>query len=55
MNTTTNVTLQVLATGAVAEGIVKMSSDLKLGLILVGVGVVLYAIYEFVPDKKPIQ
>lgn len=51
MNNTTNIALNVLGTGLVADGIMRIGSDLKGGVIAIVLGVLVYVAYELIPTK----
>lgn len=52
MNTLSNVSLSVLATGLIALGVETIKTDVKMGVIQIGLGIVLYCIYEYFPTKS---
>jgi len=52
MNTSTNVTLQVLGTGLVAAGVTTFTSNWVAGAVEIALGIIAYIVYEFVPTKQ---
>ncbi len=51
MNTTVNTTLSVIATGLIAFGATTISTNLTAGAIEIVLGVIVYAVYEYLPSK----
>ena len=51
MNSTTNIALNVLGTGLVADGVMRIGTDLKGGVVAIVLGILVYVVYELIPTK----
>jgi hypothetical protein len=51
MSNSANVAFNVVATGLVSLGVTSITSNFWQGVIEVALGIVLYAVYEFIPTK----